>query len=119
MDKSTVGSKQHIIDTLYSLLDQESIQNITVESICETGKIKSDIFNVYYSDLNDVFDDCQRQIYQDISAALDQTNSDLGTLIEAFNGHMYSNFENFKRLYNCQKHYLLIEALEQKLFGSL
>ncbi|WP_125769771.1 TetR/AcrR family transcriptional regulator [Companilactobacillus furfuricola] len=120
MDQTrTKFDKKRLADTLFDLLEDEELESISVEGLCEAANLEYHTFYVYYSDLDDVFNEYKNEIYTEVSKALALTNSDLENILDAFDRTMANNFKGFCQLCLYKKHYDLEDKLQRKLFAEL
>lgn len=120
MDQAKVEfNKKRFADTLFDLLEDEDLDEISIETLCEAANLEYHTFYVYYSDLDDVFEEYKREVYKEVSQALALTNSDLENILDAFDRTMANNFKGFCQLCLYKKHYNLEDKLQHKLFTEL
>lgn len=120
MDQTKIRfDKKRLADTLFDLLEDEELDEISVEDLCEAANLEYHTFYVYYSDLDDVFDEYKGEVYNEVSQALSLTNSDLGNILDVFDRTMANNFKGFCQLCLYKKHYDLTDKLQRKLFTEL
>ncbi|NLW78193.1 MAG: TetR/AcrR family transcriptional regulator [Ruminococcaceae bacterium] len=66
-------TKQMIQGAFLELLNQKSIQNITVKELCERAGVNRGTFYLHYHDVYDLLDQMQKALLAELNALLDGT----------------------------------------------
>ena len=63
-DKRIRKTKQNICNALFSILEEKSIDKITVSEIVQRADINRSTFYFYYEDINDLFRQTQTEVFE-------------------------------------------------------
>lgn len=119
MDQRVIKTKQALTTALFSLLQTQTIDTITVTSLCRTAKINRRTFYIHYDHVSDIFEDYQLQLADQVANSLAGERHHLNNLVQTFDKILMANFDGFKYLcLNRQQHHL-VEDLQQMLFETL
>ena len=84
-DRRVKRTKKALRDALFTLLEQKSINEITVTELTTLADVNRATFYFYYTDLIDMLQQIQNETYQAFKEIIDSNPIDV-TTIEGFTG---------------------------------
>ncbi|MFC6180999.1 TetR/AcrR family transcriptional regulator [Lactiplantibacillus daowaiensis] len=119
MDQRVLHTKQALTTALFTLLQQQPIERITVTALCQTAHINRRTFYIHYDHVSDIFDDYQIDLAQEVAQALTGQHASTVQLVATFDKILMANLTGFQYLCLSRQHHHLIEDLQQMLFETL
>lgn len=119
MDQRVIRTKQALTTALFTLLQQQTIDKITVTALCKEAQVNRRTFYIHYEHVTDIFEDYQLELANEVAVSLAGERTSAIDLVATFDKILMANFAGFKYLcLNRQQHHL-IEDLQQMLFETL
>lgn len=81
-DRRVRKTKKALRQSLFKLLEEKPISQITVTELASAADVNRSTFYIYYSDVNDMMDKMQEEIYSILVRILVFFNGDFGNLSE-------------------------------------
>ncbi|WP_047999453.1 TetR/AcrR family transcriptional regulator [Lactiplantibacillus herbarum] len=119
MDQRVIKTKQALTTALFNLLQQQTIDTITVTALCREAQINRRTFYIHYERVTDIFEDYQIELSAEVAASLAGERTNAANLVATFDKILMANFAGFKYLCLNRKQHHLIEDLQQMLFETL
>lgn len=85
------NSEKKIKDTVMSLLNDKSLDQLTVQDICKVSGINRSTFYAHYQDIPDLLNKLEADIHQKIISQYDSLNNIAGSMLD---GRFYISFLN-------------------------
>lgn len=119
MDKRVLQTKTALRQSLFDLLENQTLDKISVVDLCQNAAISRRTFYIHYSKISDIFDEYQYEIYETVVNNLNHSHNTPQSLIETVDRILKSNFVGFRQLCLNNAHYKLVQRLEELLLVSL
>jgi len=119
LDQRVIKTKRALTTALFILLQQQTIDSITVTALCQEAHINRRTFYIHYEHVTDIFEDYQIELSNEVADSLAGARTSAVNLVATFDKILIANFAGFKYLcLNRQQHHL-VEDLQQMLFDTL
>lgn len=120
MDKRIIKTRYALTHALFDLLEDHSIDKITVTQLCRCAGVDRRTFYTHYSGIADIFEDYQNQLSNQVySAFTSARNTDAEKLLRIFHQILMDNYTGFKHLCLNEQHHILVAKLQQMLYETL
>lgn len=119
VDQRRKNTELALRQALFSLLQTNSINQITVTSLCKKAGVSRRTFYVHYDKVTNIFVDYQDQLYLQVVNALENSKSTANTLLDTFDKILKSNFTGFRYLCINEFHHELITKLQKLVSNAL
>lgn len=119
MDQRVIKTKAALTQALFKLLENKTIEKITVTELCRTAHIDRRTFYIHYSNVSDIFEDYQDQMSFEVYQALSNAKYGAEGLLDVFHQILMQNYRGFKYLCLNQQQHLLVEKLQKMVFETL
>ncbi|KRM11174.1 TetR-like C-terminal domain-containing protein [Paucilactobacillus suebicus] len=119
MDPRTRKTKNLLLNGLFTLLKDKSIQDITVTALCKQAEVNRRTFYLHYDNIIEVFDDFESDLSLRVSNTLNAPSTTEANLVQTFDQIFDENLAGFKSLCMNHRQQLLLQHLDDMLFNVL
>lgn len=119
VDQRVAKTKKALTEGLFKLLENKTIEQITVTELCRIAHIDRRTFYIHYSNVSDIFEDYQEDLSLEVYQALSASKYGAEGLLNVFHEILMKNYRAFKYLCLNQQQHLLVEKLQEMLFETL
>lgn len=103
---------------LFTLLEGQTIDQVSVVALCRQAGVSRRTFYVHYQRVTDILDEYQDELYWSVSRALNAGQGTSQDLVTAFDRILKANFTGFRCLCMNERHQKLVTRF-QKLLATI
>ncbi len=119
--RSSIRSKKLITDALVALLDEKSLDKITVTDIVKKADINRGTFYAHYENVSDVVTSIFENAYEIIKISIDEfhdnTDFDMGIMLHKLQVAMEKDFEFYKKIFSSDINMKIYEEISNVLIS--
>ena len=121
--RSSLRSKKLITDALVALLDEKPLDKITVTDIVKKADINRGTFYAHYDNVSDVVTSIFSGAYDIITSSIndfhDNTNFDMGIMLQELQTVMEQDFEFYKKIFSSDINMKIYEEISNVLISHI
>lgn len=119
MDKRVIKTQQKLWDALFTLLPQQTIDEITVTQLCTTAGVSRRTFYRHFANVIAVFDGYSDYLNQQAQQTLSRQYADVNQLLNEFGRLVMANYVGLRELYTDPRHLRLVQNFVDAFYESL
>ena len=121
--RSSIRSKKLINDALVALLDEKTLDKITVTDIVKKANINRGTFYAHYENVSDVVTSIFASTYVIVQASIqdfhENTDLDLSVMLKKIQQVMENDFEFYKKIFSSDINMKIYEEISNVLISCL
>ena len=119
--RSSLRSKKMITDALVELLDEKTLDKITVTDIVKRANINRGTFYAHYESVTDVVTSIFENAYEIIKGSIhvfhDNTDFDMGIMLKELQSVMEKDFDFYKKIFSSDINMKIYEEISNVLIS--
>lgn len=121
--RSSLRSKKLITDALVALLDEKTLDKITVTDIVKKADINRGTFYAHYESVSDVVTSIFQSAFEIIQVSIndfhDDVDFDMGIMLKQLQTVMEQNFEFYKKIFSSDINMKIYEEISNVLISYI
>lgn len=115
MDKRARKTDLALRQALFTLLERQTIDQVSIVALCRQAQVSRRTFYVHYQRVTDILDEYQDELYWSVSRALSAGQGTSQDLVAAFDRILKANFTGFRCLCMNKRHQELVARFQHLL----
>ena len=117
--RSALRSKKLITDALVELLDEKTLDKITVTDIVKKADINRGTFYAHYENVSDVVTSIFASAYSIITASIRDLDLDMGIMLQELQIVMEKDFEFYQKIFSSDINMKIYEEISNGLISYI